>query len=499
MTLVDSQIRDNRTVGALLPEARTVLFKLGDSASMIEHVATGHRFVAMASKNTVGLFPIDSMSSVVPDPNISMSNKKASTSVLGASTCKPLALVHAKEDIRSLSLSEDNSMMFISTESGLHAVNLTLPELKIVPVLELKKIDVGIVLGDKYIVASKHEVETYSITSGNRLGNPRKFANGSGEWIGSSAENLVALARGSDTVVLMQMGGEEACWDCKLAAQSGEVSSVHAIPLGSIPNSPVFDSHAVVVAQRDVISVFVVKDHELELVFQFRDAINKLTFSTVDCSGQFLLAISSESFSGRDRLELYDLSFLKPKSAGLSPLRRWDISRLTADVDGVRNFFIKRDLLSFIVTGAEGTASLWEPVVRDQWFSVMTNFEALNRNQPYQETEEEFDFNQNEDLNAVRRTINRYKRTEKAVFDFVPEQAQEAVQKDQDVDMGEGERKVAEKIKEPFFPFLQPLSTWKTPSSDIPVSAVLGNAEVTFFSESARRILDSAVCMARAK
>jgi hypothetical protein len=497
MTLVDAQIRDNRTVGALLPEARTVLFKLGDTSDMIEHIATGKRFVAMASKKTVGLFPIDSISSVVPDPNISMSNKKATTSVLGASTCKPLGVVHAKEDIRRVSLSEDNSMMFISTESGLHAVNLTLSELKIVPVLELKKIDVGILYGDKYVVACKNEVETYSITSGDKIGSSRKFGSGSGEWIGSASENLVALARGSDTVVLMQLGEDEGCWDCKLPSQSGEVSSVHALPFGSINGSPVFESHAVVVAQREVISVFVMKDHELELVFQFRDAINKLTFSAVDCSGQFLSAISSESFSGRDRLELFDLSFLKPKSAGLSPLRRWDISRLTADVDGVRSFFIKRDLLSFIVTGADGTASLWEPVVKDQWFSVMTNFEALNRNQPYQETEEEFDFNQNEDMSVVKRTINRYRRTERTVFDFVPEQDVRGALRDPDVMMEEGANKTADRIKEPVFPFLQPLSSWRTPSSDVPVSAVLGNPEVKFFSETAKSLLDSAVVKAR--
>jgi hypothetical protein len=259
------------------------------------------------------------------------------------------------------------------------------------------------------------------------------------------------------------------------------VSSIHIVP-GS----------AVVVAQKDVVSLFSIKEDELELVFQFRDAINKQTFSSVDVFGQFLLCISFEAFSGRDRLELFDLSCLKPKSAGIAPLRRWDISRLTGEVEQCKALFVKQDLLSFILTGGEGTASLWEPVVRDQWFSVMSNFEVLNRNEPYVETEEEFDFNQSADLNVVKRTINRYKRTENTVFDFIPSGSKECQDTDQKM-LTEADRPI-DVIDEPFFPFLQPLSSWKTfQGPKIVPGTIVNNPEVKFFSPAAAEVLAKTV------
>jgi hypothetical protein len=503
-------VRDTRTTGGLLiPEARTVLFRLGSANDLEETVvaiASGRRFLVMASSTgRIGIFPTDAMSTILPDPHAQTSNKKGTLPVLGTTVSFPVASIQCGTPVKSLQLSSDDSLLLVTYGAGIGLVDLTKPELILVPLVLKNHVRFGSLIDDSKLfeVDEKDGLAIHRFTADPpALHEKEKIGHvsstGKGEFVANASGSLVGFSRNNETVMLIDFAnGGQRVFEGKLSPQSGEVTSIHLVNHGSIPGSPVFGVEAcgIVVTQRDVLSIFVAREDELELVFQFRDAINKLQFSCTDMDENFLLAISSDTFSRRDRLELYDLTFLKPKSAGMTPIRRWDISRLTADSEHSRIFFLKhRDLLSFVLTGAAGSASLWEPVVRDQWFAVMANFEALNKNQPYQETEEEFDFNQNADLDEVRRTINRYKRTDSAVFNFVPseliERSKKAEIRAPDVDMEGGVVR-----REPFFPFLQPIDSWKkleSPNVDISAGISIPTG-VTFFSDAAREELKSRI------
>ena len=479
-------VRDTKTTGLLLPEARTAVLKLlGDADDTITHAVSGKRFNILASSNKrIGIFPIDSMSPILADPN--GNNKKSTTSVLGTRLDLPVATIHVENgsELISLQLSPDDSKLFITTCSGVSQVDLTDPDLSIHPMLNVADIQLGLVVAENKfaIIGLKNGSVSRRLLSDPFSEIPVLDGSKASMLCGSVEKGIVAITRGSESIVIMDTN-DSVDFSGKLSSQCGDVSQVHVISKGCIFGTD--DNRCgAVVTQRDVVSVFL----EAELVFQFRDAINKVQFKSTDLKGSYLLVISSDTFSGRDRLELYDLSFLKPKSAGLAPLRRWDISRLTAEVEDAKIFFTNN--ASFLLTGPGGCVSLWEPVVRDQWFSVMANFEALNKNEPYQETEEEFDFNQKAELSTVKRTINRYKMSDRAEFNFIPNASKSA----DDVEMsGGGEREVELLGKEPFFPFLQPLTTWRS-SGPIAGGSISGTSpHVTFFSEGGKEALKRCV------
>ena len=485
-------VRDTKTTGSLLPEARTTVYRLPDDQEeevSIVSVVSGKKFLVIASsENRIGIFPTDSMSPILPDPNIPSSNKKSTTPVLGTRVEVPVwshrVDVEKWGRIISVQLAKNDSSLFVCTTKGVAVIPLTEPagELKwlLAPPEKEEDVGLGLVVDDRLALAwsTKGTLLTGISSNGIEIGD--------NVTRGAVGGCLVGLARGSESVVLIDLQSNTQ-YEAKLSGQCGEVSHVHIIS-----NT---NGIAVVVTQRDVVSIFhaINDSNSLELVFQFRDAINKLQFTCTDLLGSYLLTISSDSFSRRDRLELYDLSFLKPKSAGLSPLRRWDISRLTADVVNPQIYFVGRknkELLSFILTTAGGSASLWEPVVRDQWFSVMSNFEALNKNEPYREREEEFDFNQKADLDTVRRTINRYKKSDNVVFDFIPQSNDRNVLvSSPDVDMGYAGMMRSENEEELLFPFLQPLDSWRSRGPVVEGLVVGVNPQVNFFSESAKKVL----------
>jgi hypothetical protein len=188
----------------------------------------------------------------------------------------------------------------------------------------------------------------------------------------------------------------------------------------------------VVLVQEEVISVYRIlrEERKLDLIFQFRDAISKLEFisASVDESRPWLVTLSSEAFNHRLHLELYDLNALRPKSASLFPLMRFDVSRLLnkRDTKDAIVRFVKQlsGLPAFVQSAYDEVSGhsvciLWESILKDQWYSFMPNFKVLNRNEPYTEREEEFDFNQDEDISTVRSTINRYKKASKELFFFI--------------------------------------------------------------------------------
>lgn len=488
-------LRDTRTTGgALLPDARTSLFKLRSDGELDDSVITvvsGKRLVAMGARSgRIGLFPTDTTSSVIPVTQ----NVKGTTAVVGTSMHVPsVSLKIESGELISIQISKDDALLYVVTSEGLHAVDLTqgVNDLMLKPVVTVHKVHAAVVVEDKQIVvASDQGLSSFSfvedsLTVGaeqvidSRFGKP---------WNLCCEESVFACTFGSESVSVFD-AKNNAKFEAKLSPQSGEVSRVMVLAPGCIPMLG-SEGFGAVVAQRDVISVFGTKEGELELVFQFRDAINKLQCSSVDLCGSFLLSISSDNFSRRDRLELFDLSFLKPKSAGLGPLRRWDISRLTADVEHADICFVKnRDLLSFVLTGPGACASLWEPAVKDQWFAVMPNFEVLNKNEPFQEREEEFDFNQHASEDEVRRTINRYKKTQNVEFNFVPNDVGRGARKNEDIEIASEQHGKAYLATEPMLPFLQPLKSWREKTAEKFQPCPVSSAKATFFSESAPKVL----------
>jgi len=225
--------------------------------------------------------------------------------------------------------------------------------------------------------------------------------------------------------------------------------------------------NGILLVQEDVISVYRVLEDEdkLDLVFQFRDAISRLEFLSVslDTTRPWMIALSAEAFNNRVHLELFDLSQLRPKSVSIVPLMRFDVSRLLNkrdSKDSMVRFISQLSQLPAFVQSTMDEASghsvcvLWESVLRDQWFSFMPNFKVLNRNEPYLECEEEFDFNQDADIATIRSTLNRYKKASRELFQFLPNGETNAGKLDQceDIVMAQDSKTTS------VFPFLSP---WK--------------------------------------
>ena len=503
MVLSEFQVRDLRTVGPLIPEARTTVYKLDNEQDTIRNCAVGKEFLVMAGDRSIGLFSTNGTSGVLPDPVPSTSNKKASTAITGGSVQTPAASITCDVDIVNVALACDDRILIVFTVDGVSVVDLTDPQLQLRSIVQTKqRLEAGIVVSSSrdsgIILFGLHGMSAIESKSFRMDGNGEVVTaehsdnipgfSSSGEWRMNAADSLLAVSRGSDRIVLLDNASSPNPVVRESKLSGGDILSLHCIPRGSLGASPAFGPEAagLVVAQPEVVSVFADKEGELELIFQFRDAINKVSFSTVDVFSNFLVSVSADSFSGRERLELFDLSCLKLKSAALQPVRRWDVSRLLTDVADPLVLFTNPESMSFVLTAPLGTAVLWEPVVRDQWFSVMANFEVLNKNEPYAEAEEEFDFNQDEPLGVVRTTMNRYKRTERVTFDFVTDkQGWTSKSEQEDVDMTSHS---IEKNRETIFPFLQPLDAWKS-QRPIDRSGNAGSTRAVFFSENARQML----------
>jgi hypothetical protein len=202
-------------------------------------------------------------------------------------------------------------------------------------------------------------------------------------------------------------------------------------------------------------------------------------------------------------MELFDLSLLKIKAASLPAIRRWDITRLMADNDErVKLFFLQKrsSLVSFLLTGISdstgsiSTAILWEPTVKDQWFAFMSNFAVLNKNEPYVETEEEFDFNQYADPITVERSMNRYRTSESVKFDFLPDKMSVISGGQEDTEMTDITREESDKPTQPVrYPFMQPLDNWRRDSQPIFKGQVRPQFTCRFFSDACPKVIEEAL------
>ena len=532
MVLSDVDIRDLSTVGALHPEARTVLFKANAQSDLpVLSIAVAKRFIVLATEKAVSIFPTDAPSSVLPHPQ--GSTKKGTTPILGGSTVGPVASFEVT-DLLTVDLCANEEHLVVFASAGVHTVKLSDPNLTVSPLIK-ERLDSGCVVGvssTEFVVCysagtyiryasitvvdgSLKVSESKPLLPESKSGKPSTGKSTStGKWMVRSCNEFVAAAFGNERVGLAKWTGSEftLTGSASLSPQCGEVLGVCPIARGALSASAAFGPtcSGAIVHQREVVSILKQgsdDDDELELLFQFRDAINKLVFTCVDVRKSSLLTISFEAFSRRYRLEMFDLSLLKVKAAALAPVRRWDITRLVAgqyDESSVKVFHLNRPLPSFLLTGvtdSSGVAStgiLWEPVVKDHWFSFMPNFSVLNKNEPYQEAEDEFDFNQLADPAVVRSTINRYKRSVDVTLDFLPPPDKAAVKESSepaDVDMIDVKSNdTRDVLPEVTYPFLQPLPSWRTGDEGIyrPTDPV-GGTDVKFFSEGCRDILNRIV------
>jgi hypothetical protein len=105
------------------------------------------------------------------------------------------------------------------------------------------------------------------------------------------------------------------------------------------------------------------------------------------------------------------------------------------------------------------------------------------------ESEEEFDFNQGEDMATIRSTLNRYKKASRPLFDFVPAvpNGRQLVEKRQDIEMTQVNDSQADDTV--VFPFLLPLDSWKKPDVISEADSNIEGFSVTFFGSNGPQIL----------
>jgi hypothetical protein len=255
------------------------------------------------------------------------------------------------------------------------------------------------------------------------------------------------------------------------------------------------------VHQKDAISIYIVNEFdELDLVFQFRDTINRVQFESVDVSSHdgYMVMVTSESLNRRGLLELFDLSLVKAKCPSLTPIMRYDVSRLVLGGACKTRFFHtdRERTLEFVITvpDNEGTVGMvWECVPRDKWSAFMPSFKALNMNMPYAESEEEFDFNQEEeDKKKIHRTISRYSPDGGIDLKFFepPAQAFQLVKCGNDYI---GTKSSKSGCTPHVYPFLQPGGTWGTRKEIHRASGLSTHASSEFFSPACGKALKVAL------
>lgn len=493
----DTEIRD--TAGcALLPEARTAVLKA--SGSMVSHVVCASRFLMLMSENAVSIHPTDSPSGVLPDVN-SGGLKKGSLPVLNERIDTPIATILVPSDVINAGLSHCEKFLFLFTCQGVHTVDLTADPLTVQGVSSIQGIiEAGSVCGKKLafktsdsggpMICDWEETETGISTSGiEPMFTPtelKKFGSKSIWKISASGRGFGLTCEGKGAFLVRFPFGEM-------------TKTMFPLGTGDVVGHAVVGHDAemsLIVHQTEAVSIF----RKDELLFQLRDAINKVKYESFDVRDEHMICVTQEPFTKKYHLELFDLSPLRVKAVALSPLLRWDISRLILGECSMRVKFVGSSLLSFVTTYSEDQecgAILWEPLVRDQWFSFMPNFKMLNRNEPYLETEEEFDFNQTADELTIRSSVNRYQSLPAPKFSFIPkDEADQVLKREGDVEMLESSNN-SFPASPVVYQFLQPLSAWKIGEdcTDFNRQAIEGKS-VEFFGQGSQEALTRAVSRA---
>lgn len=521
--MVVSDFRDTSTLGPILPDCRISVLVPNQDFGAIRGVYSTERFVCVTGDSGISIFPSDVPASAIVDTAAFGQPKKGSTPLCQTSVRRPIICISC-DDIKNGTMSACGRFLFLFTSQGISYINFTNESLEL-ETLHKGKIPFGVSVQNSSGCGLLVWAE---VTSPRKLFSAQfsvteegvKLATKSAFDVGVSTSKSVDIAFGfSDGLLGVAVGDKVSLYTLKadsvsfhepisgtgISSQNGDITAV--IPLAGnrvIPNVS-SASGGLLIVQRDVMTVFAHSDTDkLELVFQFRDSISKHEYisASVDSVKPWMVCVSTEAFNNRVHLELFDLSLLKPKSVSLAPLMRFDVSRLfnRKDADMVVSF-INASMPTFIQSVLDDATGhrvciVWESVMKDQWYSFMPNFKVLNKNLPYVESEEEFDFNQNADLDTVCSTINRYKKASKKLFDFVPgaslQNHPEVDVKDTDITEGSYSR------SEYFIPFLAPLDSWKSRTVQVfDEEAQTEGRRVEFFSPGCAKILADVVGRSR--
>ena len=522
--MVASDFRDVSTLGSILPDSRASMLVPEQTHGAIRHIASSDRFVCISSESGISIFPSDTPSTAIVDTTSFIQSKKGSTPLTQTSVNKPLVAFSCK-GIMSSCISVCSRFIFLFTTEGISALDLSIESPEIVSLSKCKiahgvcvqsKQDCGVLLWTENSNTRKLNSIVFSVTDDGVSMGTRSVVDigitsskATGDVSFGFADGLVGVVSGEKVMMYtLQSDGlsfSEPVSGSGISPQNGDVMSV--IPLSGsrvIPNLNT-PSGGLLIVQRDVMTVFAEDDSgKLDLVFQFRDSISKHEYlsASVDSVKPWLVCVTTEAFNNRVHLELFDLSLLKPKSVSLTPLMRFDVSRLFNRKGGEMTVgFIKSlsRMPAFIQSVVDDSTGhrigiVWESVLRDQWYSFMPNFKVLNKNFPYVESEEEFDFNQDADLDTVCSTLNRYKKASRKLFDLVPNASKEGFREAESRDVEMVESGAVE--KEFFIPLLAPLNTWKKRTSET-FEAQENCKHAEFFSEKCEQILADVVRKSR--
>jgi len=520
--MVTTDFRDTSTLGPVLPDCRTKILLPVQDFGRIKQVVSTDRFVCLLCEGGISIFTSDTPPTAIVDTAAFVQSKKGSTPLTQTVSSRPWVSYDFK-GCESVSMSSCNRFMFLFTVDGISFLDLASERPEITSLLKCKLAqgisvqglkECGVLLWtEKSNLRKLNSVEFRVNNDGISLGDKAMFdvekSSGKvGDISFGFAEGSLGVVFG-EKVYMYNLKSDgvsfsEPVSGSGISPQNGEVISV--IPLSGprvIPNIGSC-SGGLLIVQRDVMTVFADDDTgKLDLVFQFRDSISKHEYlsASVDTVKPWLVCVTTEAFNNRVHLELFDLSLLRVKSVSLAPLMRFDVSRLFNRKEGEMIVaFIKTmsGMPSFVQSVVDDTTGhrvgiVWESILRDQWYSFMPNFKVLNKNFPYAESEEEFDFNQNADIDSVCSTINRYKKASRRMFDFVPSKGKPQVSSGAtagDVEM-EDSTALGED-PEVFMPFLAPLESWRKKSVEKLENQETGK-HVEFFSARCGEILASVV------
>lgn len=466
MTLTDSQIRDLGDQ-VLLPEARSASLK---TLAKINCVGSSSQLIVCVTESTVDIFSRSSLWGIVPGE---ANGKKGTLPVHNPRLDeKPvISITHKVETVTSCVFSDCERILFLMHKNAaiISYIDLTSGELLSVESLTIPGMG-AVVWGNQIVyfngkdcVSGQWVCENQAVQLSNDSfrvlvsQSELKQYFGKLDWILFPG---VALASNSCVVVVDEN------YTCRqLSLMNGQVLNVRV--------GPTF----VVIHQADAISVF----QEGELLCQLRDTINKVRFGSMDFLDHTRRLVCLSNTDGqKNHLELFDIV-----GKTLSPVLRWDVTRLSSDETSVVRFISNEAFVSTVCdeVNREFCAIVWDSLVTDNWFSVMPNFKVLYKNEPYIESEEEFDFNQHAEHKVVTSSLNRYRSVSKIKFDFIdPQQTHDAdlirlKLETEDETMGQ---------KPPIYAFMQPLKI-ALPTS--PTKLPDGSTKVQFFSAQARNLL----------
>ena len=521
--MVSTDFRDTSTIGPILPDCRTKILHPLQDFGKIRRIVSAKRFICVVSESGISFFPSDVPSTAIMDSSAFIQSKKGSTPLSQTVSARPILSIPCN-DIVDMAVSKCGRFLFVFGGDGIATVDLMKDSPSISTPLMKGKISRGVcaqkersrgvLLWTEKSNPRKLNFASFAINDeGLCLDSKNVFdteasSSKSSDLVMGFADGMLGVVSGGEKVSLYRLESDgvsfgTASLGSGLSLQNGEILAVIPVSGSRVLPNLMSTYGGVVVVQADVITVFssVTENgtEKLDLVFQFRDSISKRAFfsASVDSQKPWMVCVSTEAFNNRVHLEMFDLSLLKPKSVSLTPLMRFDVSRLFNRKEGhdmiVAFVQTLSDMPSFVqsvVDDATGhrLAIVWESVVKDQWYSFMPNFKVLNKNLPYVEAEEEFDFNQDADMDTVCSTLNRYKKADKRLFDFVPNPRNERKSKDKcdDVDMRDDTV-----VDDDFFiPFLAPLDSWKGVRGDDVAQEVVGKHAEFFGPECARILAD---------